>query len=132
MTLLKSILPGSSASTLGEQETQSGEARIKPVFSINEDANGYTVTAQLPGVAKNGLELTAHEDRLKIVGRKAWSQPAGWTTLYRETPRANYELTLTYGNNIDLEKTGAEIKAGVLTITLPKAEAAKPRRINVN
>jgi len=134
MTLLRSIVPGFGrvASTLPAVPTSSKEASIKPIYNIREDEHGYEVTLQLPGVAKTGLEITAQEDEIKITAKRAWTPPAGWTAIYRETPRANFELTLSYGNDVDTEKIGAELKNGLLQLTLPKAEAAKPRKININ
>jgi HSP20 family molecular chaperone IbpA len=130
MTLLRSLVPG-----LGRQTVTSPadtEARIKPVFQVREDTHGYDVTVQLPGVAKDGLEITAQENQVTITGRRSWTAPAEWTSLYRETPRANFELNLTHEGDVDAEKIGAELKDGILRLTLPKAEAAKPRKITIN
>ena len=130
MTLLRSIVPG-----FGRQNNPapaSTEARIKPLFHIREDAHGYDVTVQLPGVDKAGLEITAQENHVTVTGRRSWTPPAEWTALYRETPRANFELNLSHDGDVDAEKIGAELKDGILRLTLPKAEAAKPRKITIN
>jgi len=52
--------------------------------------------------------------------------------LYRETPRADFELTLAHEGDVDVDKSTAELKEGVLHLMLPKAEAAKPRKIAIN
>jgi len=130
MTLLRSLVPG-----FGRQTTSAPaatEARIRPLFQVREDTHGYDVTVQLPGVAKDGLEITAQENQVTITGRRAWTAPAEWTSLYRETARANFELTLSHEGDVDAEKIGAELKDGILRLTLPKAEAAKPRKIAIN
>ncbi|MDI1250598.1 MAG: Hsp20/alpha crystallin family protein [Lacunisphaera sp.] len=134
MTLLRSIMPGLGQATriAKGQPAQSTETRLKPAFNVREDEHGYDVTVQLPGVAKDGLEITAQADELTIVGRRAWNPPAGWTMLYRETPRADFELTLKHEGDVDPDKSIAELKEGVLRLTLPKAEAAKPRKITVS
>jgi len=134
MTLLHSIIPslGQATRIAKGQPAQPAEARIKPAFNIREDEHGYDVTVQLPGVAKDGLEITSQGDELTIVGRRAWSPSAGWTVLYRETPRADFELTLTHEGDVDPDKSTAELKEGVLHLLLPKAEAAKPRKIAIN
>jgi len=67
-----------------------------------------------------------------ITGRRAWVAPAEWTSLYRESSRANFELTLSHEGDVDAEKISAELKDGILRLTLPKAEAAKPRKIAIN
>ncbi len=134
MTLLRSLIPnlGQATRINPGPSAQSTEARVKPVYSVREDAHGYEVTVQLPGVAKDGLEITAQENELTIGGRRTWTPPAEWTALYRETPRANFELTLSHEGEVDAGKISAELKDGVLRLTLPKAEAAKPRKIAVS
>ena len=134
MTLLRSIIPslGQASRITKGTPTQSPEARIKPAFNVREDEHGYDVTVQLPGVARDGLEITALAGELTIIGHRAWSPPAEWTVLYRETPRADFVLTLGHEGDIDLEKSSAELKEGVLHLTLPKAEAAKPRKIAIH
>ena len=134
MTLLRSFVPafGRVASPQSQVSAASKEASLKPVYTVREDEHGYEITVQLPGVAKTGLEITAQEGEIKIAGRRDWTLPVGWTAIYRETPRANFELALSYGNDVDTEKIGAELKQGLLQLILPKAEAAKPRKININ
>ena len=63
-------------------------ATIKPAYWIKETPDAYGVTVFLPGVAKDGLEITAEDGQLRIIGRRAWQQPAGWTALYRESADA--------------------------------------------
>jgi HSP20 family protein len=134
MTLLRSIIPslGQPARNTTSAPAQPAEACIKPAFNVREDEHGYDVTVQLPGVAKDGLEINMEANELTIIGRRAWAPPAEWTALYRETPRANFELTLSHEGDIDADKIGAELKDGILRLTLPKAEAAKPRKIAVH
>lgn len=134
MSLLNSILP-----TLSRQPTSGTEpavadnvAPIKPLFEIKETADAYSVTVQLPGVVKDGLELTVEDGVVRILGRRSWQPPAGWTALYRETADTAYELVLTHDNAIDADKVAAELRDGVLRLSLPKTEALKPRKITVS
>lgn len=131
MSLLTTLVPG-FARPARAAATGDSEARVKPAYNVREDDHGYDVTVYLPGVAKDGLEITAQENELTITGRRAWTPPAEWTALYRETSRAHFGLTLQHEGDLDLDKVGAELKDGVLHLTLPKAEAVKPRKITIN
>jgi HSP20 family molecular chaperone IbpA len=134
MTLLSSLVPnlGCVTKLSANKPAEDNVPRVKPAYEVAEDAHGYTVTVQLPGVAKDGLEITAQEGEVQIVGRRAWTPPSDWTVLYRETPRANFGLALAHGNDVDTDKISAELKDGILRLTLPKAEAAKPRKIIIS
>ena len=130
MTLLQSLVPGLARSAQpAKVET---DAKLRPVFTLREDDHGYNLTVYLPGVPKENLEVTDHDGLLTITGRRRWTQPKEWTALYRETTRAHFELVLRHEGDIDAEKINAELKDGRLQLMLPKAEAAKPRKIAIN
>lgn len=108
------------------------EFTIKPLYQLKESPEAWSLTVQLPGVAKDGLELTAEDGVIRLIGRRAWQKPAPWTQLHRESVDAAFELALTHDNSIDADRISAELKDGVLRLALPKAEAVKPRKIAVN
>jgi HSP20 family molecular chaperone IbpA len=83
-------------------------------------------------VSRDGLEITAENNELRVVGRPAWKRPDGWSLLYNEGAEVPFELALEHDNSIDLEKIHAELRDGVLRMSLPKAEALKPRKIAVS
>jgi len=138
-TLFNQIVPRLSR-TLGRQaapapaSAQTGEPTftLKPAYEIKETAEAWGLTVNLPGVAKDGLELTAEEGLITIRGRRTWKQPEGWTPLYRESVEAPYELILEHDNTVNADGIHAELKDGVLRASLPKAEAVKPRKITVS
>ena len=133
MSLLNSIIPSRHrASASCESPSTNVGATRKPSYRVNETDEAYRLTVNLPGVAKDGLEITSDADELRIVGTRAWKQPEGWTTLHRETSGATYELVLTHDNALNNDKITAELREGVLNVTLPKAEAIKPRKITVS
>jgi HSP20 family molecular chaperone IbpA len=133
MSLLQSLIPSLNRTPVpADQSVADLGPTVKPVFAIKETAEAYAVTVQLPGVAKDGLEITAEDGQIRIVGRRAWQRPAGWTALYRETADAAYELVLTHDNAIDADKIAAELRDGVLRVSLAKHEAVKPRKIAVS
>jgi HSP20 family molecular chaperone IbpA len=105
---------------------------VKPLYEITETNDAFGLTVHLPGVTKDGLEITAEDAQIRLVGRRAWKQPEGWTALHRETADAAFELVLTHENAIDADKIVAELRDGVLRVSLPKHEAIKPRKIAVN
>ncbi|HEY3757812.1 MAG TPA: Hsp20/alpha crystallin family protein [Opitutaceae bacterium] len=106
-------------------------ASVRPRYETSEAAEAYLLTVYLPGVAKENLEITGEAGELRIVGRRAWKQPDGWTSLYRETGEEPFELTFEHENVVDLDAIRAELRDGVLKLTLPKAESVKPRKISV-
>lgn len=132
MSLIQSLIPSLSRTPVRRENGATAAPTVKPVFEIKETDDAYGVTVHVPGVTKEGLELTAEDGQFRIVGRRAWKQPEGWTALYRESADAAYELVLTHDNAIDAEKIAAELRDGVLRVSLPKHEALKPRKIAVS
>lgn len=135
MSLFNQLVPRLSRSFVRQQnggEQAQQEFTLKPAYEISETPEAWGLVAQLPGVTKDGLEVTAEEGVVSIRGRRIWQKPEGWTSLYRESYDAPYALTLEHDNTVDAEKIVAELKDGVLRVSLPKAEALKPRKIAVN
>jgi HSP20 family protein len=118
-------------STAANGATEDTEFTIKPAYEVKETAEAWGLTVHLPGVAKDGLEVTAEDTVITIRGRRTWRQPEGWTALYRESVDAPYLLTLEHDNSVNADGIRAELKDGVLRVSLPKAEAAKPRKIAI-
>jgi HSP20 family molecular chaperone IbpA len=135
MSLKNTLLPNQNRSVAREERAGSAQdlgPTIKPLYEVKENDDAYGVTVFLPGVSKDNLEITAEAGQFRIVGRRAWKQPESWTALYRESANAAYELTLEHDNAIDADKIAAELRDGVLRVSLPKAEAFKPRKITVS
>jgi HSP20 family protein len=101
-----------------------------PVANILETADGYVLEAEMPGVSKEGIEVTVENGELAIVGRRADKELPG-AALYRESRPLDYRRVFDLDPSIDTGKITAKIEQGVLTLTLPKAEQVKPRRIQV-
>ena len=133
MSLLDTLIPSRNRplTRTNESGSELGQS-VKPLYEIKENADAWGLTVYLPGVAKDGLEITAEEGQLRFVGRRAWKQPKEWTLLYRESADAAFELALAHENAIDLDKIHAELRDGILRVSLPKAEAVKPRKIAVS
>ncbi len=134
MSLIQNLIPAftrSPACSCGGQNT-SNEPTVRPLYEVKETAEAWGLQVHLPGVAKEGLELTAEEGQITIKGRREWKAPEGWTAVYRESTDAPFELVLKHDNSLDVEKIHAELKDGVLRVSLPKSEAVKPRKISVS
>lgn len=133
MTLLNALLPSLGGAPVVPTENKSADLAysVKPLHQITENDDTFGVVVELPGVAKDALEITAEENQIRVVGRRTWKQPDGWTALHRETVDAPYELVLQHDNAIEVEKVSAEFRDGLLRLTLPKHEAVKPRKIAV-
>lgn len=134
MSLLNTLNRNLSRQSDDQKENRPADLgrTVKPLYEIKETPEAFGATVYLPGVGKDGLEITAEEGQIRIVGRRAWKQPEGWTALHRESVDAPFELVLAHDNAIDTEKIAAEVRDGVLRISLPKHEAIKPRKIAVN
>ncbi len=102
-----------------------------PRYDVKETLDAYVLTAQLPGVARTDLETSLDGDKLTVYGRRTWTPPAEWTPVHREIGGADYRLVVELNQRVNRDAVKAELQQGVLTLTLPKAEALKPRRIEV-
>ncbi len=134
MSLISSLVPSlnrTPTSKAGSQPASDLGPILKPRHELNETADGFALTVYLPGVSHSGLELQADAETLTVIGRRTWKQPEAWTTLYRESDDATYELVLSHENVVDLDKIQAELRDGVLRVALAKTEAVKPRKITV-
>jgi HSP20 family protein len=111
-------------------ESQSQAALLPPVDVI-EDANGITLYADLPGVAKEKLSLHLEADTLTIEGEMALPVPEDMEAAHAEVAVPRYRRVFTLSKELDPEKVTAELNQGVLTLRIPKAQHAQPRRVEV-
>lgn len=101
-----------------------------PDVDILETVDAYALQADMPGVTKSGLEVLLENNELTIVGRREDTVPGG-DALYRESNRLPFRRTFTLDPMIDTGQIKAQIVNGVLTVTLPKTEKVKPRKIQI-
>ena len=107
----------------------SSEKYLRPAVDIFESEDKWTFVADMPGVAKGGLDLNIEQGVLSIRGRV--EQAGRGDNIYHEFTMGSYFRQFQLPTEIDVEKADAAMKNGVLTLTLPKSEAAKPRRIEI-
>jgi HSP20 family protein len=105
-------------------------AFVTPLVDIETTDDGYVIRAEMPGVEKGGLEITVDNGEMTILGRR---KPTEFTAelIYREIEPHDFRRVYELDPSIDVTKVGAKIDDGILTVTLPKAETVKPRKISV-
>jgi HSP20 family molecular chaperone IbpA len=104
---------------------------VTPEVNIFETKDGYVVEAEMPGVNKEGLEIMVEGNELTIVGHRNSDQVNG-QPLYRERRLVDYRRSFELDPAIDTGKTSAKIDQGIVTVTLPKSEKVKPRKIAID
>lgn len=102
-----------------------------PNADIYETKDALTVILEMPGVEKNNVDVRVEDDVLRVTGQLDLSKYKGLAPLYTEYNIGNYGRNFRLSNKIDQNKIAAELKDGVLWLTLPKAEEAKPRTIEI-
>lgn len=104
---------------------------LLPPVDVIEDASGITLYADLPGVPKDKLSLQVESDTLTIEGEVALDVPQGMEASHVEVGLPRYRRVFTLSKELDPAKTQAKFEQGVLSLRIPKAEHAQPRRIEV-
>ena len=101
-------------------------------LDVGETENDFVVKAALPGVKPDDVQITVHGDTLTIRGEsKVQEEKKGEQWHLRERRHGVFQRSLSLSAPVDSDKARAEFENGVLTLTLPKSEAAKPRQIKV-
>jgi len=103
---------------------------VVPEVNIYETKDGYEVEAEMPGVNKDGLEITLEGHEITLTGHRADEVVAG-ETLFRERHNASYRRVFDLDPAIDTSRISARMNQGVLFLSLPKSEGVKPRKITV-
>ncbi|MBJ6752389.1 Hsp20/alpha crystallin family protein [Geomonas anaerohicana] len=111
------------------EETRSNERFIRPAVNIIETEEGLFVTADLPGATKENIDVNVEKGVLTISAPAAHSVPGN--AVYREFELGSYFRQFTIPESLDHGKAKADFANGILTLRIPKAEIAKPRRIEV-
>ena len=105
--------------------------RFVPRADVWEEADRVVVHLDLPGVDPKSIDVTVESGTLSIVARSAVRQPERTAWLARECGRGEFRRTFNLGDALNPEDITADYADGVLSITLPKVEDAKPRKVEV-
>ena len=103
---------------------------LTPLANIRETKEGYVLEVEMPGVGKDGIDVTVENNELALVGHRSDTASPG-QPVYRESRPLDYRRVFELDPSIDTGGISAKIENGVLTLTLSKAESVKPRKITV-
>lgn len=130
--MTEKTMPQSSSGsqlTRGREATRAEDRYVAPAVDIYETADELLLLADLPGVGKEDLEVRLEDDVLTIRGTPKRSVPG--ELVWQEFELPNFFRQFELSEVIDQEKISADFKNGVLTLHLPKAQKARPRKIEV-
>ena len=102
-----------------------------PLIDVHETKDAYFIHAEMPGVGKEGLEITVEGTSLTLIGRRREQSLTG-AVLHRESTAAHFRRVFELDPGIDTAEIRARVEQGVVTIELPKAERVKPRQIKIS
>lgn len=127
----KEMTPQQKQELAGAESTRPGHV-FTPAVDIFETEAAITVLADMPGVRADGLDIDVRENVLTIEGRVMHEPRRDERVVLREYETGSFRREFRITNLIDQEKIDATLSNGVLRLTLPKAAAARPRRIEVS
>lgn len=106
-------------------------AESMPKTNMYDQGDHFEVVAEVPGFAKENLDIKIQGNYLEIIGTHQADAPEGYAVHRVERGTSSFSRSFTLPSDVDSEKTEASLKNGLLVLTLPKAEAAKPKQITV-
>ena len=112
-------------------ETTTGGRIYRPMTDIVETDEGVTLMLEIPGVGAEDVDVTLEKRVLTIRGKVQATNPEKLQLAYAEYGEGDFERSFTLSDDFDPEKIGASVSHGVLTVTLPRAAEAQPKKISV-
>jgi len=119
------------AASVDQPERTRTRPTVLPACDIYETDDGLMILADLPGVSHGGLDLNLEEDVLTITAEVGQGGHSGYELAYSDHRPADFQRAFRLSDEIDSDRIEASLKNGVLRLHLPKAAAAKPRKIEV-
>ena len=120
-----------SAVARSEDDQSQRRITLTPPVDIFEDSQGVTLWADLPGVTTDRLDVKVHDGTLYIEAEAAVPTPAGLRLQHAEIRQPHFARAFSLGADFDASKIDANLKDGVLKLTIPRRDEARPRRIEV-
>jgi HSP20 family protein len=116
----------------GRKDSSNTSSRAStPAVDIFEDANGFTLLADMPGVSRENLDVRLDGDTLAVEGNVNIAAPDGMRALWAEVNVPRFRRKFTLSRELDAGRIEAHLKDGVLSLRIPKQAHAQPRRIDV-
>jgi HSP20 family molecular chaperone IbpA len=103
-----------------------------PLVDIFETGDGVTFQFEMPGVSRDEIDINVDGDSLRVKSRAQIKEDRHGKPVFREFAPANFEREFLLSRDLDRGKMDASWRDGVLTLKVPKAEAAKPRKISIS
>lgn len=103
-----------------------------PRTNLYDKGEHFELVAEVPGLAKEDLDVKIQGNYLEIGGKREVKTPEGFRVHRSERGSASFTRSLTLPSDVDSTKVSATLKDGILVLSLPKSEAAKPRQISIN
>jgi len=119
--------PGQSTQSTDRPRRQ---AYLMPFVDVQSTEEGFVLQAEMPGVNKTGIEVTVENGDLILIGHRQPLDVSGHP-VYLERHPADYRRVYELDPSIDTSRISARVDQGILTVTLPKAESVKPRKITL-
>lgn len=117
--------------TANTNTTAQSQNFVKPRYSVNSTKDAYQVRVDLPGAAKDTVQVKLDQGVLTLSAQRKPVSQESWKSLHRELGSYGYKLQLKVTAKVDEAALTAKLEDGVLTLNLPVREAAKPRVIAV-
>lgn len=116
----------------GTAATERGKTLVlRPAVDIYENGDAISLLADLPGVREDTLSIEVDDQTLTIQGEIAIDMPEDMKSLHADVRSRRYQRAFTLSSELDAARIGASLKDGLLTLTLPKREEVRPRKIEI-
>lgn len=114
------------------QQTRRVRHRRRPHYNVSEKDDAFDVSVSLPGVERKDVEVSVNGEYLNITAVRSEAETENWRPLRRELPKGDFGLNLRLNVPINGDKIEAVIANGILRLSLPKTDAVKTRKIEIN
>lgn len=131
-TTQKDVTQQTQGGTPQERRSTRPEQAIRPPVDVFETADGITLQADMPGVSRERLNLRVDGNTLLLEGNVQLDMPQQMEALYADVRSTLYRCSFALSNELDTGRIAANLKDGVLSVTIPKREELKPRKIEVH